>query len=427
MTDEATGSTKDDRQPGLQEIGSAIKLNSLCDPFHRISNKLSTFMTYVDLIPVDWDLDLPGFLKEGKEHNKGAVKYTFKLPIERFKNRCKKYGLPEKSGLRVVTSGTSSYSEHIENAFSGNMISTSVNETFAVTNKFRQLAGSGGLTPEEISNKVKTSGNFQKTVDAMKGVKEGWGGDAMQLAEDLIFKGRQLSLPKIYTGTTYTPSFQGQIKLVSPYGSPKAIQKHILEPLVYFLLLVSPDTSDGVSFGGYTFLKVKGYGICDISLGYLTNLTITRGGGESVSNKYGQPLSVTVGFNIASAFDGFACVNGDSSMEGTKLRKPGYENGTDWFSYVLDRPTGATDDEFSSGYEDLPHQTGMVTVDNVINSFKKFPGSDEYTNNGEFPSAGLTKGAAIVQRAVAEGGGLINQGRVALQGGALAALSAVLL
>lgn len=404
----------------LITIGSPIRLNTICDPYHRVSNKLSNFMTYMDIIPIDWDLDLKAFFADGKGPKKGVVKYQFESPIERYKKRCEKYGLDKKCGVRAITSGDTSYTETIGNSFGANQITNAVNQLSSLTGPLRDLLSSGGKTPDEVQKMVgdqmKKSG-MNKTSEAVKGLKDGYGGEMAQLAEDLIFKGRQMSLPKIYNGSTFSPSFRASIKLVSPYGSPKAIGRFVLEPLIYLLLLACPDTNDGVSYGGYTFVKVRSYGVCDINLGLIDQLTVTRGGSDNVTNKRGQPLSINVSFNVNTAFDGFACVNGDSKMEAVKVKTGSGESA----QYITE------EDEVDGNFQALKSDVGMVMVDNIIKSFKGFPKSKDYTNNDDFPSGPLAAAASGVQSAIAGAGGAVNSVRSTLNGNTNSALGSVLM
>jgi hypothetical protein len=216
-------------------------------------------------------------------------------------------------------------------------------------------------------------------------------GPAAQATLNMLYEGRTLSLPKIYKTSTYTPSLSLNVRLISPYGSPKSIKKHVVEPLVYLLLLASPSTTDGLTYGKGTFLKVKCYGSADINLGYIENISIKRGGSDVTFNKHGQPLFVDVSITIKSAFSGFAAVEHNDDQKNNWMAV------TTTDSVLADASFGKKKVvDGKPNFEPIETDFGFTTVDNVIRSFQKFPGSDLYTNNGLFPISNSMPGLSSV-------------------------------
>jgi len=386
-----SSSSEDSISGRTQEIGKAVQLNTTCDPYHRISNKMQTFMTYIDLIPIDWNLNLNAFTMsaEDKKKNKikGLMNYNFKNPIITYEKRCKKYGLLPASCLRVLSCSESNYSETYANSYEENKFNSIFNNMGQFSKQSIPLLKSAGVSPEEIAAKFKENTQNLETGRALKELREGPAGGFIDTAMDVLFKGRNISLPKIYQGSTYSPSLNVNVKLISPYGDPKSIKKWVLEPLIYFLLLTCPDTNDGISYGGSSFIKARAHGMADINIGYITNITVNRGGNDIITNKFGQPLNATIKFDIVPLMDGFACLHGDSPIEAVSL--------TDMLFDVNNDPTAPSELETKPGGD-----FGMTTIDNIIRSFNKFPGSDYYTNNGEFPS-GLSSFMSQAQGAIA--------------------------
>ena len=76
--------------------------------------------------------------------------------------------------------------------------------------------------------------------------------------------------------------------------------------LIYLLLLSSPESNDGLSYGLYQPVKIKAYGTSNINLGAITSISLRRGGRESSYNVYKQPLQIDVGINVMSLTSGFA-------------------------------------------------------------------------------------------------------------------------
>ncbi len=394
----------------IQKIGNPVKLNTICDPYHRVSLKMEQFLTVIDLVPVDWKMDLKRFLNSDKEkqeqNQKGVISYSFNDAMVRYEKRCAKYGLEPAGCLRLLTNADSSYTDTFNNEFGPNKINQAANaiaSTFDdVRNTIKSFGGSADVMVDSI-----TKGNSQ-TAAALERAKSGYAGDTATMIENILLKGRRMSLPKIYTGSGYTPQFNASIKLVSPYGSPKAIQKFIVEPIIYLLLMTCPDTNDGLTYGGYTFLKIKAYGITDINLGYLSNLNITRGGQDVPTNKRGQPLTVTVTFTVQTAIEGFACINGNSDK-------------------LTGANVGIVQDDSVLGFDPIEGDYGLSTIDNIIKSFQPSPGSKKNTNNGDYGTGLLGELASDVQGGLSSFGSKVNSIKGGLTGSLSGALSSVLM
>ena len=398
-----------------KEVGNPVRLDFRTDPFHRVTQKIRTFMTFIDLIPVDWSMTVDPFFQTGEDRKKqgaatsGVIQYNFENAINRFKDRCTKYQLPPTySGIRVVSTSQLTFQETIQNEYTENAVAHTLNQFGSMTSAVRDFAKSFDsqaqdpvkfisqlLSPVQGEVADRARAGIKKATDAVNSTIAG--GLTKEVLNSVIFQGRQISLPAIWQSSSYNPSIQLDIQLVSPYGSPKAIRKHIVEPLVYLLLLCSPDTTDGVTYGGNVFLKVKAYGHADINLAYVDNITITRGGSDVTFNKHNQPLSVRLSLSLKPAIFGFACVAGKSNLTAQNCDiVDGGEVGPPEFD-PKKTPIGA--------------DFGFATVDNVIRSFSRFPKNDYITNNGEFISVDkLTQGTGEMQTALGGIAGKINSG-----------------
>ena len=364
-------------EEALVSIGNPIKLNYKTDPQHRITDKVRNFMTYVDLIPVNWQLNLDPLFQDSSKPAKGGIKYEFELAIKEYKAKCKLYGLPEFSGIRVISTSDTIAQEDISNTYDDNVIGKQINEFTSFTDSARQILLSGGSTT--TSNLKQDLKDFRAShPDGMinKGMNtlDKSGGQYAKAAVNLLLSGRQISLPKIWKGTEYTPSLALNVRLISPYGSSKSIQKHVLEPLIYLLLMAAPKTDDGITYGGNTFLKVKAYGISDINLGAITSISIKRGGTDVTYNKFCQPLFVDISITVQGLLPGFACLEEGASIKPTTV---------DFM-----QNTSVND------FKPIDADFGFVTVDNVIKSFQKFDngGSSSRSLLGSFGTIAGIKG-----------------------------------
>ena len=111
--------------------------------------------------------------------------------------------------------------------------------------------------------------------EIVKGLKQG---------AKIVLKGQKLALPKIWQSSSYSSAFSVSTKLFSPYGSPKAIKKYIIRPLTLILLMGMPQTDDMVSYGKPFAVTVRSWGTSFLTLAGITNITLQRGGADSVFN-----------------------------------------------------------------------------------------------------------------------------------------------
>lgn len=371
---------KDKSQPiaGLIEVGNPIRLNHATDPFSRITNKVRTFMSFVDLIPCHWELSLQPLFNEPDPNNpnKGGIQYAFDNAIANFQNVCGIYGLKGlHSGVRILSTSETISQEDISNNYEENFISKSLNafnNTLSAPRDVIKSFGSGNQPKSDayMNDPSKQNEALVKAYKTVNSKVEEVGGQYGKAMVNLLTTGRQISLPQIWKGVTYAPSLSLNIRLVSPYGAPRSIQKHVLEPLLYLLILSSPKTNDGITYGGNTPLKIRAYGVADINLGAISSISIKRGGSDVTFNKHGQPLFVDVTLNIVNLLPGFACLEDDKHIKPTMV--------------------GAMQNEHY-GYKSMTSDFGFCSLDNIIKSFEKFPDSDNYGTNGSFPkSSSLT-------------------------------------
>jgi hypothetical protein len=121
-----------------------------------------------------------------------------------------------------------------------------------------------------------------------------------------LVQGVKIELPKVWSNTDYSSTLNLNIKLVSPSGDPNSIQQYIKDPLEILLRAAAPVTFDGLTYGYPMIWNVNAYGIMHIKYGIINAINITRGGVETIYNKYDEPLNVDVRLVIVPINDGFA-------------------------------------------------------------------------------------------------------------------------
>lgn len=303
----------------LYNIGNHLALREEIDPDFRVTKIIRSNLSVVDLIPVDYSLMWQSIIDK-KQY---AISYDFDTPISNYRKRCIDYRLEGVDGLRLWLTDDSQGSEEISNSFEPNIIETGLNkfgswgQTIQGFLKSTNLSQSFGT--ESLDQWVKSSvkdllgganvpgiQNMVSNADLGEVI-----GNVAGTITGMLINGKQASLPKIWRQTDYNPAFTFNVKLVSPYGSPKAIKNFIIGPLVYLLLLAAPISTDGLTYGLYQPLKIKAYGISNINLGAITSLGIRRGGKETAYNVYKQPLQLDIAVNCMPLSGGFAFMGGD--------------------------------------------------------------------------------------------------------------------
>lgn len=298
----------------MYEMGNSIRLREEIDQKQRITNHIRSNLSTIDLIPTNYQLTL-------SQVNSGSwgIKYDVPGGIKSFKKILKSYGgdIAGSSGIRLWLTDDSVVSDSFSNNFNKNIIESGVDSLSGLTTGMRQLSKAVGNSATDGARDAAKSGGawaagaLSKLITSDKELSssiEGALETATSAMADVIFDGKHISLPKIWTSTTYAPTLTVTIKLVSPYGSPTAIKKFIIEPLVALLALTSPKSNDGITYGLSQPLQVKGYGITNMNLACIQNVSMRRGGRETAFNIYKQPLILDVMVTIAPLADGFASI-----------------------------------------------------------------------------------------------------------------------
>jgi len=304
--------------PQVYDMGNLIRLRKECDDGFRITDYIRSHLAVLDLQPVNYSLTLAS-------HNKTwGVQYDFDRAASDYAKVLTKYKLAPKNLLRLWLTDDTVISDNFYNNFNPNIIETGLNSLDGMSNTIktmRQLAQSQSNTNlkplqdrvvNTINKGLKTTSSFlfgdaelatELTAQAMS---------VTNTVGEVIFQGKHISLPKIWTSSSYSPTLTVTVKLVSPYGNKESIKEFIIRPLMYLLALISPKTSDGLSYGLSQPLYVNGHGVANINLAAVQSVTMRRGGRETAFNIYKQPLILDIMISIQPLAEGFGAVVGDA-------------------------------------------------------------------------------------------------------------------
>ena len=118
--------------------------------------------------------------------------------------------------------------------------------------------------------------------------------------------GIQTAFPKIWSNSEYNNTSSFTIKLISPSGHPTDIINYIIKPLRALILSASPVTFDGISYGFPPLWAVEAKGMISMKLAAVTALTISRGGQDTLFNRFNQPTNIDVRITVEPVIQGFA-------------------------------------------------------------------------------------------------------------------------
>lgn len=126
-------------------------------------------------------------------------------------------------------------------------------------------------------------------------------------AAQTVVAGGKLVFPEIWSDSSFSRSYNINLKLVSPDGDDLSIYLNIIVPMLHLLGLVLPrqaaDTKDGFSYGYISPFLVRAFykGFFNVDMGIITDLSFTKGK-ESAWTSSGVPTTVDVSFTIKDLY-----------------------------------------------------------------------------------------------------------------------------
>ena len=286
-------------------IGKIPGYNSEIDQNGEFRKKLIDSMAVVTFKPTGYGVDFSK-LAEGKFSKvlTSAINNSTFNPQKMFSDTLVANKLEGVSKITVIASNDSSINETMGNRYEEGFLSK-------MSDKFKD----GGFVKASKNFQQITSMQTQDLIDKYgKSLSASYlenGSGAQQSADafleitGLLASGFNINLPRFWSSSSYNSSLNLTIKLNSPYGDPEAVEEFILRPLLYLLSLCAPISKYGLFTGQPFMFDVKISGLAHYKLAGIQNVTITRGGNDTIFNKYGQPLSVDVRMNVIPLINAF--------------------------------------------------------------------------------------------------------------------------
>jgi len=324
ITKRSTFKNFDNSFKDLFSIGRPCLFNPIIDKYKRFGNYLRSKMSIIDLVPVDYRVDFQRMAKivtakstdsnstkEIKEFgNPFSIAYDQK--IKTYQKICEYHGLNSKYiGLRLFTTDDTTANDTIQVNYKDSIFKKYADSLSSKGQTFRDVSNSVlGSTSKEFMDNVQSalisgSNDMSSELNLDQGIKD-LIGNVVSASSDILLKGNKMTFPKIWQDTTYTGNMSVNVRLISPYGHPKAIKEFILKPLSYIILLSAPQTVNGITYGGNIPITIKAYGLNYTIIGSIQSITFRRGGSEISFNLYKQPLTLDLSIEFQTLFDAFA-------------------------------------------------------------------------------------------------------------------------
>ena len=117
-----------------------------------------------------------------------------------------------------------------------------------------------------------------------------------------IVSGANLIFPEIWKASSYQRNFNIEIKLSTPYGTPRNIFLDILVPMWFWVCLAAPRQADVNSYMSPFLVRCHVPGIFSVNNGLVTALSIRKGGDDSAWSVDGFPLEVILSIQIMDLY-----------------------------------------------------------------------------------------------------------------------------
>lgn len=211
-------------------------------------------------------------------------------------------------GVPFYVDTDTSVGESFSNSTTQSMLSSTVNGISDMGRELNFLFGytanalGGGI--EAISNDADIQDNINN-INEMIGGLLGSGSFFDNLSKHLITvaTGGKLIFPEIWSDSTFSRSYNINLKLRSPDPSKFSVFINVLVPLFHLLGLVSPQT-DGNNPNGYTnpfLIRAVYKGFFNVDMGIITDMSITKGA-ECQWTPEGIPTSIDISISIKDLY-----------------------------------------------------------------------------------------------------------------------------
>ncbi len=120
---------------------------------------------------------------------------------------------------------------------------------------------------------------------------------------DRLAAGARIDFPMVWKSSGFQPSYTMTVRLYNPNPrSKKDTKKFIAGPIAALMLLAVPITQDGSTYSWPFFHRIHSPGIFDLNPGFISNLTVIKGGDQQQISQQQRLGIVDVRIDVGSLF-----------------------------------------------------------------------------------------------------------------------------
>lgn len=219
-----------------------------------------------------------------------------------------------------IDGNSTSYSESVSNSTEESMITGVLNKGSEATREARFLFGGMGNVPD---SKL-VEGSMKNVESVIKGLVSSFKKNVVldqftEMGKAVIYGGNIL-IPDIWKDSSYSKSYNIDIKLVSPYGNLESIYLHILVPLFHIMALSFPRQLGRSGYMSPFLVRAfcKGWFNCD--MGIVESFQIKKASQDGW-NSSGLPTEIDVSISLRDLYSsiGISSATDSSYLKNTEF------------------------------------------------------------------------------------------------------------
>lgn len=123
-----------------------------------------------------------------------------------------------------------------------------------------------------------------------------------QMQAFAVTNGMKVMYPELWADGSYSKSMTFDFNFVSPYGDPLSIFKYVYVPFCCLLCMTLPRQADANGYVSPFFVRADMPGVVTCDLGFISNMSYTRGGGNGLFTKDGLPRAISGSFTVEDLY-----------------------------------------------------------------------------------------------------------------------------
>ena len=211
----------------------------------------------------------------------------------------------QKSITFFIDGKQSSFSDGMSNSTGESMLASSIGKTASDYVKEAMFLFGKGYQDDAIIDTSKT--NYESAVEKVMNALTNKSDLTRQVADrtkdysTTLINGGNIAFPEIWKDSSYSKSYNIEIKLVSPYADPESFYLYILVPVFHLIALSYPRQLGANGYNNPFLVRAFCKGWFNCSMGMIDSISIKRASQEGWSVE-GYPTEVDVSISIRDLY-----------------------------------------------------------------------------------------------------------------------------